>query len=93
MKLRRVGKGMVGQAREGTSDKTRVGRTKDDGAVTVQPKSPGHHAEQRNWGSRTRKHREAGCGRVEDGGVDSKNSQTTPATTSTTPSAPTTGRR
>ena len=28
-------------AREGTSDKTRVGRTKDDGAVTVQRKSPG----------------------------------------------------
>ena len=33
--------GMVGQAREGTSDKTGVGRTKDDGAVTVQRKSPG----------------------------------------------------
>ena len=31
-------KGMVGQAREGTSDKTGVGRTKDDGAVTVQRK-------------------------------------------------------
>ena len=32
---------MVGQAREGTSDKTGVGRTKDYGAVTVQRKSPG----------------------------------------------------
>ena len=30
---------------------------------------PGHHAEQGTWGSRTRKHREAGCGRPEDGGV------------------------
>ena len=30
------GKRMVGQAREGTSDKTGVGRTKDDGAVKVQ---------------------------------------------------------
>ena len=29
---------MVGQAREGTSDKTGVGRSKDDGAVTVQRK-------------------------------------------------------
>ena len=34
-------KGMVGQAREGTSNKTGVGRTKDNGAVTVQRKSPG----------------------------------------------------
>ena len=34
-------KRMVGQAREGTSDKTGVGRTKDDGAVMVQHKSPG----------------------------------------------------
>ena len=32
---------MVGQAREGTSDKTGVGRTKDDGAVTVLRKSSG----------------------------------------------------
>ena len=32
---------MVGQAREGTPDKTGVGRTKDDGAVTVQRKAPG----------------------------------------------------
>ena len=30
---------------------------------------PGHRAEQGTWGSRTRKHREAGCGRPEDGGV------------------------
>ena len=30
---------------------------------------PGHHAEQGTWGSHTRKHREAGCGRPEDGGV------------------------
>ena len=30
---------------------------------------PGHNAEQGTWGSRTRKHREAGCGRPEDGGV------------------------
>ena len=30
---------------------------------------PGHHAEQGTWGSRTRKHREAGCGRPGDGGV------------------------
>ena len=60
---------MVGQAREGTSNKTGVGRTKDDGAVTVQRKSPGHHAEQGTWGSRKWKHREAGCGRPEDGGV------------------------
>ena len=35
---------MVGQAREGTSNKIGVGRTKDDGAVTVQRKSPGTHA-------------------------------------------------
>ena len=33
--------GMVGQAREGTSDKTGVGRTKDYSAVMVQRKSPG----------------------------------------------------
>ena len=39
--LRRPVERMVGQAREGTSDKTGVGRTKDDGAVTVQRKSPG----------------------------------------------------
>ena len=32
---------MLGQAREGTPDKTGVGRTKDDGAVTVQRKAPG----------------------------------------------------
>ena len=31
---------MVGQAREETSNKTRLGRTKDDGAVTVQHKAP-----------------------------------------------------
>ena len=31
---------MVGQAREGTSDKTGLGRTKDDGAVMVKRKSP-----------------------------------------------------
>ena len=30
---------------------------------------PGHHAEQGTWGSRTRKHRETGCGRPEDRGV------------------------
>ena len=30
---------------------------------------PGHHAEQGTWGSRARKHRKAGCGRPEDGGV------------------------
>ena len=30
---------------------------------------PGHHVKQGTWGSRTRKHREAGCGRPEDGGV------------------------
>ena len=29
----------------------------------------GHHAEQGTWGSRTQKHREAGCGWPEDGGV------------------------
>ena len=34
-------KGMVGEAREGTPDKTGVGRTKDGGAVTVQRKAPG----------------------------------------------------
>ena len=34
------GGGTVGQAREGTSNKTGVGRTKDDGAVTVQRKPP-----------------------------------------------------
>ena len=39
--LRHPWKGMVGQEREGTPDKTGVGRTKDDGAVTVQRKSPG----------------------------------------------------
>ena len=32
---------MVGQDREGTSDKTGVGKTKDDGAATVQRKLPG----------------------------------------------------
>ena len=32
---------MGGQAREGTSNKTGVGRTKDNGTVTVQRKSPG----------------------------------------------------
>ena len=35
---------MVGQEREGTSDKTRVGRTKDNSAATVQCKSPVTHA-------------------------------------------------
>ena len=30
---------------------------------------PGHHAEQGTWGSHTRRHREAGCGRPEDGGA------------------------
>ena len=34
-------KGIVGQAREGTSDKTGVGRTKDDGGVMVQRRFPG----------------------------------------------------
>ena len=33
--------GMVVQEREGTSDKTGVGRTKDNGTATVQRKSPG----------------------------------------------------
>ena len=36
-----LGKGVVGQGREGISDKTGVGRTKDDGAATVHCKSPG----------------------------------------------------
>ena len=36
-----VWKGMVGQAREGTSGKTGVGRTKDEGAVMVQRNSLG----------------------------------------------------
>ena len=40
---------------------------------------------QGTWASRTRKRSEAGCGRPEDGGGNSRNSQTTPATTSTTP--------
>ena len=34
-------KGVVGQAREGATDKTGVGRTKDDGAASVQRKPPG----------------------------------------------------
>ena len=84
---------MVGQAREGTSDKTGVGRTKDVCAVTVRHKTPGTpcgaghvgltHTETRL--GRLRMARERRC-------VGSKNSQMTPTTTSTTPNTPTTGR-
>ena len=53
------------------------------GGSRAQWATAGAHEEQGTWGSRTRKHREAGCG-PEDGGVwTAKNSQTTPATTST----------
>ena len=40
-------------------------RTAARSQCSVNP--PGNHAEQDTWGSRTRKHREAGCGRPEDG--------------------------
>ena len=52
------------------------GGLRHSAVVRLRPGDPapvGHrwaHAEQGTWGSRTRKHREAGCGRPEDGGVE-----------------------
>ena len=53
---------------------------------------PGHHAEQGTWGSRTQNHREAGCGRPEDGGVWAAKTVKRPPQQPAQPSTPTTGR-
>ena len=59
---------MVGQAREELP--TKPGWAEPRTARSwCRINHPGHHAEQGTWGSRTRKHREAGFGRPEDGGV------------------------
>ena len=55
--------GRVGPAKPGWAE----ARTKARSWCSVN--HPGHHAEQGTWGSRTWKHREAGCGRPEDRGV------------------------
>ena len=68
---RRAGGGKEWWARQGKETPTKPGwaepRTTARSWCSVS--NPGHHAEQGTWGSRTRKHREAGCGRPEDGGV------------------------
>ena len=60
---------MVGQAREGTSDKTGVGRTKDDGAVTVQHKSPGTPCGAGHVGLTHTETQRGSCGQPGGGGV------------------------
>ena len=84
---------MVGQAREGTSDNTGVGRTKDDGAVMVQRKITQDTMRSRAPGARTHRNTER---QVVDGlrtEVCGQQKQSNPHNNQHNPSTPTTGHR
>ena len=59
------------------------------GGSRAQWATAGARAEQGTWGSRTQKHREAGCGRSEDGGVGTTKTAKQPPQQPTPPHVPT----